>query len=212
MKDSCEKFDEFLIMCNTLYKEGETKILSRFRGGFRDDRQTELLVRGVNESEAAYALVQDLDSARTRHTFKSHNYRRSVSRPFSSFQHNKSSTQAPSHRDNSKGKSLERDNRNKSPDFSKVSSTIMCYKCQCYRHSSCPSLVRIIIINGTPTEASESDFYMYIFKGKDYETDEEPTSDDVGLNNINQIPSIHLYVVRCVPSQLIEIGDWRKNF
>jgi len=34
---------------------------------------------------------------------------------------------------------------------------------------------------------------------KDSETDENPISDDVGLNCINQTPSTHLSVVRCVP-------------
>jgi len=57
-KKYVEKFDEFLIRCSTLHKEGEAQILSRFRTGLRDDLQTELLVRGVNELKAAYALVQ----------------------------------------------------------------------------------------------------------------------------------------------------------
>jgi len=42
--------------------------------------QTELLAREVNELETVYALVQDLDSVWTNHTFKSHDYRASVSR------------------------------------------------------------------------------------------------------------------------------------
>jgi len=57
VKEYVEKFDEFLIRCNTLHKEGEAHILSRFRAGLRDDLWTELLVRGVNELEVAYALV-----------------------------------------------------------------------------------------------------------------------------------------------------------
>ena len=52
---------------------------------------------------------------------------------------------------------------------------------------------------------------MYTFKGEDSETDEEPTSDDVGLNCINQTGSTHLFVVKCVPSQPIEKDDWRKG-
>ena len=79
-KEYIEKFDEFLIRCSTLHKEGEAQILSRFRASLRDDLRTELLVRGVNELEAAYALVQDLDSARTSHTSKSYNYMTPVSR------------------------------------------------------------------------------------------------------------------------------------
>ena len=55
-----------------------------------------------------------------------------------------------------------------------------------YLVASCPSLVRITIIDGTPTEATESDSDVYIFEGEDSETHEEPTSKDVGLNCINQ--------------------------
>ena len=76
-KKYVEKFDEF---CSTLHREGETQILSRFKAGLRDDLRIELLARGVNELEAAYALIQDLDSARTNHTFKSHDYRALVFR------------------------------------------------------------------------------------------------------------------------------------
>ena len=56
-KEYVEKFNEFLVRCNTLHKEGESQILFKFRVGLRDDLQTELLVRGVTELEAAYALV-----------------------------------------------------------------------------------------------------------------------------------------------------------
>ena len=51
-----------------------------------------------------------------------------------------------------------------------------------------------------PTEAIESDLEEYIYDPGDAETDEEFTSDDVGLNRINQTPSIHLFVIRRVPS------------
>jgi len=53
IKEYVDKFDEFLIRCNNLYKEGEAQIFfSRFRAGFRDDLRTELFARGVNELEA----------------------------------------------------------------------------------------------------------------------------------------------------------------
>jgi len=53
---------------------------------------------------------------------------------------------------------------------------------------------------------------VYIFKGEeDSKTDENPTSDDVDLNCINQTQSTHLSVVRCVPSQQAEKDDWRKS-
>ena len=52
-----KKFNEFLIRWNTLHKESEAQILSRFRAGLRDDLRTKRLARGVNELEAAYVLV-----------------------------------------------------------------------------------------------------------------------------------------------------------
>jgi len=117
-----------------------------------------------------------------------------------------------------KGKSIERDNRNKSPGSSKVNSK------QGYWHlaASFSSLVKITIIDGTVTEATESDSDVHIFKGEDSETDKEPTSDDVGLNCINQTSSTHLSVVICVSYQLKRtIGEkcflphvhqnWRKE-
>ena len=80
-----------------------------------------------------------------------------MSRPSPPSQPHRSSTQTPSHRDDIKGKSLERDNRNKGLDSSTLSSTIKCYKCQGYGHLavSCPSLVKITVIDGTLIEASD---------------------------------------------------------
>ena len=136
-----------------------------------------------------------------------------MSRPSPSPQSNRSSTQTPSYKNDIKGKSLEQDNKNKSFEFLKVSFTTKCYKYQAYEHlaASCSSLVRITIIDGTSTEVNDPDSYVYILEGEDSKTDEEPTSDDVNLNCINQISSIHLSVVRCVPSQPTEKDDWRKN-
>jgi len=186
-KEYVEKFDEFLIRCSTLYKKGKTQILSRFRAGLRDDLRTELLVRGVNELETVYALVQDLDSTRTSHTSKSYDYRTSMPRRSPSFQPHKSNTQTPSPRDDIKGKSFERDNRHKGPDSSRVSSTTKCYICQGYRHlaTNCPSLVKITIIDGTPTEVTESDSDEYTYH-PDVETDDESSSDNIGLTALGQ--------------------------
>jgi len=121
-KDYVAQFDEFLIYCSTFSTESNTQILFRFRAGLREDLQTELLAR-VIKLEKAYALVEDLDSIRTSHTFESHDYRASVSRPSLSPQPNRSSTQTHSHRYVIRGKSFERDNKNKGPEFPKVSST-----------------------------------------------------------------------------------------
>jgi len=102
-KKYVEKFDEFLIKCNTLHRESEAQILFRFKAGLRDNLRTELLARGVNELEAAYALVQDLDSPLESITFKSHGYRASVFRPSPSPQPSQSNIQIPSHRNDIKG-------------------------------------------------------------------------------------------------------------
>ena len=104
-KEYIEKFDEFLIRCSTFRKEGEAQILFGFRADLRDDIRTKLLARGVNELEAAYALVQDLDSARTSHSFMGHDHRASVFRPSPFSQPNKSNTQTPPQWNGIKGKS-----------------------------------------------------------------------------------------------------------
>jgi len=109
-KKYVEKFNEFLIKCSTLHKKSEAQILSRFKAGLRDDLRTELLDGGVTELEAAYALVQDLDFARTNHPSKSHDYKATVSRSSPPSQPHRSNTQTPSHRDDIKGKNLERNN------------------------------------------------------------------------------------------------------
>ena len=124
-----------------------------------------------------------------------------------------SNTQIPPNKRGIKGKSLEPDNKNKGTKSPKVSSTAKCYKCQGYGHLavSYPSLVKITIIDETPTEATESDSEEYIYDPGDVETDEEPTSDDVGLNCINQTLQTHFFVVSCVPSQPTEKNNWRKS-
>ena len=66
-----EKFDELLIKCNTFNTVGQAQIMSRFRARLRDDLQIKLLVREVTELEKAYALVQDLDAAKSNLVSKS---------------------------------------------------------------------------------------------------------------------------------------------
>jgi len=61
-----------------------------------------------------------------------------------------------------------------------------------------------------PTEATKPDFDVYIFKRKEEETDEEPTSNDVGLNCINQTPSLTCLLLD-ISSQPAEKDDWRKS-
>jgi len=131
-----------------------------------------------------------------------------VPRPSPSSQPHRSSTKIPSYSDDIKGKSLERDNRNKGPDSSRVSSTSKCYKCQDYGHltTSCFSLIKITIIDGTPTETTESNSDEYTYH-PDVKGDDESSSNDVGLNCIRQTPFTHLSVVKCVSSSLEEKVD-----
>ena len=88
-----------------------------------------------------------------------------------------------------------------------------CYKCQGYEHlaASCPSLVKITIIDGTPTKATESDSDEYTYY-PDVKTDGESSSDDVGLNCIRPTLSTHLSIVKCVLShqQKRSIGELRS--
>jgi len=85
----------FSFVVSTIDTENRTQILSQFRADLKEDLQTELLARGVTEREKAYVLVQDLYYIRTNHTFKSHDYRASISKPFLSLKPNMSSTQNP---------------------------------------------------------------------------------------------------------------------
>jgi len=135
-----------------------------------------------------------------------------VPRPSPPSQPHRSSTQTHSHRDDIKGKSLKRDNRNKGPNSSRVSSTTKCYKCQGYEYlaASCPSRVKITVIDGTPTEATESDSDEYTYH-PDVETDDESSSDDVFLNCIRPTPSTYFAVVKCVPFPPAKKVDWRKT-
>jgi len=79
-KEYVEKFNEFLVICNTSIRKEELKF-------FLDSEPTLEMAyelnysERVNELETAYALVQDLDSARTSHTSKSYDYKTSVPRP-----------------------------------------------------------------------------------------------------------------------------------
>ena len=90
------------------------------------------------------------------------------------------------------------------------SSTIKCYKCQGYGHlaACCYSLIKITIIDGTPTEITELDSEEYTYHSEGVETDDELSSDDIGLNCIRPTLSPHLSVVKCVPSQPAKKDDW----
>ena len=131
VKKYVAKFDEFLIRCSAMNKKDEAQIISRFRYGLIEDLRTELFACGVTELEKAYVLVQDLDTVRSNHAFRSHDQRTYVSRLSLFTQPHRSSTLPPPHRSDVKGKSVEQDNRSKGPewDLSKISTTAKCYNC-----------------------------------------------------------------------------------
>jgi len=64
-----------------LETETPMQILSRFRAELREDLRSKLFARNVDTLEKAYALVQDLDEARSR---KNQDYKASVSQPLHS--------------------------------------------------------------------------------------------------------------------------------
>ena len=113
-----------------------------------------------------------------------------MSRPSPSTQPHRTITLLASHTNYVKGKSFERDNRNKGieKDFSKVSSTTKCYKCQGYGHIvvNCPSPVKFAIIDGATIEAPES-----ISEDFTYQVDEE-VGDDFDNNHEGE------YVFSCI--------------
>ena len=82
-KEYVAKFDEFLIRCSVIGTESEAPF--QFRTGLREDQKMKLLARGVKELEMAYALVQDLDVARSNHAFMSQDQELNKGTPIMSF-------------------------------------------------------------------------------------------------------------------------------
>jgi len=151
-------------------------------------------------------LVQVLDSFRSNCNTWSFDSKSNAFRTSSSSQFNRPSSQNPPHRNDIKGKCIERENKSKDSEFFKVSSTTKCYKFQGYEHLavSCPSLIKITIIDGTPIKTTESGSEEYTYYPKSVEI-----GDDVGLNCIRTTLYTHLSVFKCVPSQPTEKDDWR---
>jgi len=77
--------------------------------------------------------------------------------------------------------------------------------------TDCSSPIKIVLVNGVPEVASESDSDEFIFKGEEEDSDigNETTCDDIGLNYIRLTISIHLSIVRCVLSWTKEKEDRR---
>jgi len=112
-----------------------------------------------------------------------------------------------------KGESVENKGNGVDEEFSKLTPTIKYYKCQGYRHvaANCPTLIKIVLINGEPEVVSESESEKYIFRGEEeeFDIDDDTTGDIIGLNCIQPTTSIHLSVVRCALSQPKKKDDWR---
>ncbi|XP_020258176.1 uncharacterized protein LOC109834550 [Asparagus officinalis] len=203
------------VLCNALNTENPHKLSPRFRGPRASRRlPNELLIRGISELEKAYAVVQDLDTTRSSSTFKNsvqgHKY--TLGQYPNRFQAQTSSQKT----DTSSG-NKERDNKGKGTErnFSKVSSTTKCYKCQGYGHvaANCPSPVKIAIVNGEPVEELESktDEFVYHVEEEDFDSSEEFDENDISIGCIRSTPSSQLAVVRCALTQPKDQDDWRRT-
>ena len=118
-----EKFDEFLIRCSAINTEGQAQIMSRVKTELMDDLRTELLTREVTELEKAYALVQDLDAAKSNSISEGHTQ---TIKPPSSQYPNRFQGQTSTHKVDTKGKSVENKGKGVDKEFSKLTSTIKC--------------------------------------------------------------------------------------
>ena len=67
------EFFEFLTRYNILDIESDVQVFSQFRVGLKIDIENKLWNREITELKKAYALVQDLDAAKSSYTFMSHN-------------------------------------------------------------------------------------------------------------------------------------------
>lgn len=71
-KEYIAKFDEFFIRCSVLGEEREEQVMSRFRADIREDPRNKLLAQDITELGKAYTLMQDLDTVKSSHTYKSY--------------------------------------------------------------------------------------------------------------------------------------------
>jgi len=130
-------------------------------------------------------LVQDLDAARsnsTRVTLKQPNPSR-VSILTASKVRLQSPRQIPKTSVENKCKGIDK-------EFSKLTPTIKCYKCQGYGHvtANCASPVKIALVNEVPKVVSESDSDEFIFRGEDFDMDDETTVMTLVLTVLDQQP------------------------
>ncbi|XP_020257552.1 uncharacterized protein LOC109834065 [Asparagus officinalis] len=200
--------------CNALNTENPHQTLSRFKARLREDLRNKLLIQGISELERAYAIVQDLDITRSSSTFKNfvQGHKHTSSQYPTRFQ-----TQTSSQKTDTSSGSKERDNKGKGTErnFSKISSTTKCYKCQGYGHvaANCPSPVKIAIVIREPIEELESktDEFVYHVEEEDFDSSEEFDENDISLSCIRSTPSSQLAVARCALSQPKDKDDWRRT-
>jgi len=107
------------------------------------------LARKITKLEKAYALVQDLDATKSSSISKCHTQ---TIKPNSSSCLNHFQSQTSTHKVNTKGNTVENKGKDTDNEFSKLTPTITCYKCQGYDHvaTNCSSLVKIVLVNGMP--------------------------------------------------------------
>jgi len=127
--------------------------------------RTKLLACEITELEKAYALVQDLDVAKSSSIYRVHTQTTKLtSSQYPNFFQGQTST----HKANTKDKSVENKGKGIDRKFSKLTSTIKCYKCQGYGHvaANCSSAVKITFFYRVPEVVLESDSNKFIFQGE----------------------------------------------
>ncbi|XP_020250396.1 uncharacterized protein LOC109827789, partial [Asparagus officinalis] len=206
-KEYVAQFDELFTRCSTIEQEAPMKVLSKFRAGLRNDLQAELFARGIDTLEKAYALVQDLDEA------KSH--RNQDFRTYSSQSSRATTSSQPPSRSNPSSSQPKVDPKGKEPerDFSKIGPHVKCYKCQGYGHvvANCPTRHKVAIIDGQYEFEPELDSDEFIHQVDDDTDDFEDEADDTVLGCLRQIETPTVSVVRCATSQSKVVDDWRRT-
>ena len=162
----------FLIWCSALETENPVQVLSRCRAGLREDLRGKLFARNVDTLEKAYALVQDLDEARSR---KIQDYKSIVSRLDSQPYQSRSTPNSSQPQTDIKDKGVERDVLKSNPQTKY-------YRCQGYWHiaAKCSGPYKISLIDGEGYPEHEGEKWVHQVDG-----DEEDFDEDVEESTLN---------------------------